>query len=138
MIKHLKFSHKNPAGRRSGRDGGLAAFAGFNAYLQRQAIDQSLRASLTETGRVTAGNVAYWLDARIKLIDSPGSSPGPRSQRRRPDGLLEQKLYTDNFDLTYLGEVDGTYTKRPHGPVAGRLRCRASGRGMRRRPRPVA
>ncbi len=117
MIKHLKFSHKILLAAALVVTAALAAFAGFNAYLQRQAIDQSLRASLTETGRVTAGNVAYWLDARIKLIDSQAQVLARDRSAEGLTGLLEQKLYTDNFDLTYLGEVDGTYTKRPHGPL---------------------
>ena len=57
----------------------LAGFASFNAYLQRQAITQSLEASLGEIGRITAGNIAYWLDARVNLIDSQAQLAGTPS-----------------------------------------------------------
>lgn len=113
MFKQLKFSHKILLAAALVVTVALAGFAGFNAYLQRQAIDQSLQASLTETGKVTAGNIAYWLDARVKLIESQAQTLTRDSSPAVLAGLLEQKIYTGNFDSTYLGQVDGTYTTRP-------------------------
>nr|WP_019366124.1 MULTISPECIES: methyl-accepting chemotaxis protein [Pseudomonas] len=113
MFKQLKFSHKILLAAALVVTVALAGFAGFNAYLQRQAINQSLQASLTETGKVTAGNIAYWLDARVKLIESQAQTLTRDSSPAVLAGLLEQKIYTGNFDSTYLGQVDGTYTTRP-------------------------
>jgi methyl-accepting chemotaxis protein len=113
VIKHLKFQQKILLAAAVIVTIALTAFAAFNAYLQRQAIDQSLRASLTETGRITAGNIAYWLDARVKLIASQAQTLAREDSRDSLTGLLEQKIFTDNFVSTYLGETDGTYTARP-------------------------
>ncbi|ONN71920.1 chemotaxis protein [Pseudomonas oryzihabitans] len=127
MKRHLKFSHKILLVAALVITTALAASAGFNAYLQRQAIDQSLSANLAETGRVTAGNIAYWLDARVKLIEGEAQT---LARDRSPEGLvglLDQKIYTGTFDSTYLGEVDGTYTTRP-------LRSLPAGYDPRKRP----
>lgn len=117
MFSHLKFQQKILLAAAVIVTIALAAFAAFNAYLQRQAIDQSLRASLTETGRITAGNIAYWLDARVKLIETQAQTLARDDSRDGLVGLLDQKIYTDNFVSTYLGETDGTYTARPIQPL---------------------
>jgi methyl-accepting chemotaxis protein len=117
MINQLKFSQKILAVAAIVIITALAASAGFNAYLQRQAIDQSLRANLSETGRVTAGNIAYWLDARIKLIEAETQALARDSSPEQLVGLLEQKVYTSSFQSTYLGATDGTFTNRPAQPV---------------------
>ncbi|MDR6355668.1 sensor histidine kinase regulating citrate/malate metabolism [Pseudomonas psychrotolerans] len=70
MLKQLKFSHKILLATALVMAVVLAAFASFNAYLQRQAIDQTLQQTLTETGRITATNVSYWLETRIKVADA--------------------------------------------------------------------
>ncbi|APQ12022.1 chemotaxis protein [Pseudomonas oryzihabitans] len=127
MKRHLKFSHKILLVAALVITVALAASAGFNAYLQRQAIDQSLSADLGETGRVAAGNIAYWLDARVKLIEGEAQTLARDPSRERLVGLLDQKIYTGNFDSTYLGEVDGTYTTRP-------LRNLPAGYDPRKRP----
>ncbi|KTT02742.1 chemotaxis protein [Pseudomonas oryzihabitans] len=127
MKRHLKFSHKILLVAALVITVALAASAGFNAYLQRQAIDQSLSADLGETGRVAAGNIAYWLDARVKLIEGEAQTLAQDPSRERLVGLLDQKIYTGNFDSTYLGEVDGTYTTRP-------LRNLPAGYDPRKRP----
>nr|WP_306167717.1 hypothetical protein [Pseudomonas sp. BAV 4579] len=117
MKRSLQFSHKILLAAALVVTLALAGFASFNAYLQRQAITQSLEASLGEIGRITAGNIAYWLDARVKLIDSQAQALSRDSSPANVVGLLEEKLYTSNFDSTYLGEVDGTFTDRPHTPM---------------------
>jgi len=116
-MKQLKFSHKILAAAAIVIIVALTASAGFNAYLQRQAIDQSLRANLSETGRVTAANVSYWLDTRIKLIETEVQALARDGSPTQLAGLLEQKIYTDNFESTYLGAADGTFTDRPAQPV---------------------
>ncbi|MBF7144677.1 methyl-accepting chemotaxis protein [Pseudomonas sp. hsmgli-8] len=117
MTKQLKFSQKILGVAAIVIIIALAASAGFNAYLQRQAIDQSLRANLSETGRVTAGNIAYWLDARIKLIEAETQALARDSSPEQLVGLLEQKVYTSSFQSTYLGTADGTFTNRPAQPL---------------------
>lgn len=59
MKRSLQFSHKILLAAALVVTLALAGFASFNAYLQRQAITQSLEASLSEIGRTTAGNIAY-------------------------------------------------------------------------------
>jgi len=117
MTKQLKFSQKILGVAAIVIIIALAASAGFNAYLQRQAIDQSLRANLSETGRVTAGNIAYWLDARIKLIEAETQALARDGSPEQLVGMLEQKAYTSNFQSTYLGTADGTFTNRPAQPL---------------------
>ncbi|GGJ93040.1 methyl-accepting chemotaxis protein PctB [Pseudomonas matsuisoli] len=117
MLKNLKFQTKILLAAAVVVTLALAAFATFNAYLQRDAIDKSLRATLTETGKVAAGNIAYWLDARVKLIDSQAQVLARDDSREGLVGLLSQKVYTSNFVSTYLGETDSTYTARPQQPL---------------------
>ncbi|WP_165448121.1 cache domain-containing protein [Pseudomonas cedrina] len=120
MSKQLKFSHKILLVAAVIVSLALAAFAVFNAYLQRNAIDQSLRATLSETGKVTASNIAYWLDARVKLIESEVQVLARDSSPAVLVEVLGQTVYTNNFDRTFLGETNGTYTARPaYTPAAG-------------------
>lgn len=92
MIKQLKFSKKILAVDIIAITIALAASAGLNAYLQRQAIDQSLRANLSQTGSVTAANISYWLDARIKLIETEVQALAQYDSPAQLVGLLEQKV----------------------------------------------
>lgn len=117
MINNLKFQTKILLAAAVVVTLALVAFATFNAYLQRQAIDQSLRATLAETGKVAASNIAYWLDARVKLIDSQAQALARNESRDGIADLLGQPVYTSNFVSTYLGETNGTYTDQPKQPL---------------------
>nr|WP_145006722.1 methyl-accepting chemotaxis protein [Pseudomonas psychrotolerans] len=113
MLKQLKFSHKILLATALVMAGVLAAFAGFNAYLQRQTIDQSLRETLGETGRVTAVDITYWLDARIKLVDTLAQALGAQAGQGTPLELPDLQTYRDTFTSLYLSKPDGSYTTRP-------------------------
>lgn len=117
MINNLKFQTKILLAAAVVVTFALVAFATFNAYLQRQAIDESLRETLAETGEVTASNIAYWLDARVKLIDTQAQALARTESRGDVADLLGQPVYTSNFVSTYLGETDGTYTDQPKQPL---------------------
>lgn len=70
MITNLRFAHKIMLATSLVVSIAFAAFASFNSYLQKESIRSSLEASLTEVGRLTAENISYWLDARVKLVDA--------------------------------------------------------------------
>ena len=112
MLKHLKFSHKILLATALVMALVLAAFASFNAYLQRKAIDETLEQTLTETGRITATNVAYWLEARIKIADALVQTILSDTPTGNFDKLPEQKIYTEVFSTLYLAQPDGTYITR--------------------------
>ena len=113
MLKQLKFSYKILLATALVMIGVLAAFAGFNAYLQRQAIDQSLRDTLGETGRVTAVDITYWLDARIKLVETLAQGLAAQAAQGTPLSLPDLQSYNDTFTSLYLSKPDGSYTTRP-------------------------
>nr|WP_137279139.1 methyl-accepting chemotaxis protein [Pseudomonas rhizoryzae] len=113
MLKQLKFSHKILLATALVMSLVLAAFAGFNTYLQRQTIDQSLKETLGETSRVTALNITYWLDARIKLVEALAQTIAALGPQAPLTSLPDQKLYTDTFASVYLSKPDGTYLTRP-------------------------
>lgn len=113
----MKFSHKILLAASLVVILAFAAFAGYSIHAQREAISRSLTATLGETGRVAAANIAYWLDARVKLLESEADALARDSSPAVLAGLLSQKTYVGNFKSTYLGEVDGTYTARPVSPL---------------------
>ncbi|MDR6678188.1 methyl-accepting chemotaxis protein [Pseudomonas oryzihabitans] len=117
MLKQLKFSHKILLATALVMAVVLAAFASFNAYLQRQAIDQTLQQTLTETGRITATNVSYWLETRIKVADALVQTILTDTPSGNFDKLPEQKIYTEVFSTLYLAQPDGTFIARNGSPV---------------------
>ncbi len=113
MLKQLKFSHKILLATALVLTLVLCAFASLNAYLQRQAIDQSLRQTLGETSRVTAQNITYWLDVRIKLVEAMAQTVAALGPQALLASLPDQKLFTDTFASVYLSKPDGAYLTRP-------------------------
>lgn len=117
MRFNFKFSHKILLGASLVVILAFAAFAGYSIHAQRDAISRSLTATLGETGRVAAANIAFWLDARVQLLESEAETLARDSSAAVLVPLLEQKTFVRNFKSTYLGEVDGTYTARPLSPL---------------------
>jgi len=118
VLKQLKFSHKILLATALVMTVVLAAFASFNAYLQRQAIDESLQQTLTETGRLTATNVSYWLETRLKLAEALVQTLDSDNPAGEFNKLPQQKIYTDVFTSLYLAKPDGTYVTRNGSAVA--------------------
>nr|WP_310123731.1 methyl-accepting chemotaxis protein [Pseudomonas psychrotolerans] len=118
MFKQLKFSHKILAATALVMTLVLAGFASFSAYLQRKAIDDSLQQTLTETGRLTATNVSYWLETRLKVADTLVQTLVSDTPSGNFDKLPDQKIYTDVFTSLYLAKPDGSYITRNGSSVA--------------------
>ena len=112
-LNQLKFSHKILLATALVMTFVLAVIAGFNTYLQRQAIEQTLMKSLDETGRVTARNISAWLDARIKLVETLAQGVTAQAAKGLPVSLPDQKIYTDTFASVYLSKPDGSYVTHP-------------------------
>ncbi|NVZ83926.1 methyl-accepting chemotaxis protein [Pseudomonas yamanorum] len=114
MITNLRFSHKIMLVTSLVVSIAFAAFAGFNSYVQEKSIQISLEASLAEVGRLTAENISYWLDARVKLIDAAVQSAKLDSSAPALQSVLEQKIFKDVFDKIYYGQENGQLTIRPN------------------------
>ncbi|MDR6235068.1 methyl-accepting chemotaxis protein [Pseudomonas psychrotolerans] len=117
MRGQLRFSHKILLTAALVVTVALVGFSGFNAYLQRTTIDRELRASLSEGGRIAAANIAFWLDGRIRLLESQADVLRRDSSPETLSAVLQQKTYAASFDTAYLGGADGSYTAYPQSPV---------------------
>lgn len=127
MSLQLKFSHKILIAAVMIVTLALSAFAGFTSYLQYRSIGQSLNSTLTETSRVTANNVASWLDARIKLIQTQAQALEENSSPDAQAALLQREIYTSNFESTYFGSEDGSFIDRPQKKLPADYDPRARG-----------
>ncbi len=110
---NLRFSHKIMLATSVVVSIAFAAFASFNSYIQKENIRSSLEASLLEVGKLTAENISYWIDTRVKLIDSAVQSAQRDSHGEALQSLLEQKIFKDVFDKVYYGEESRQFTIRP-------------------------
>lgn len=113
MAHELKFSHKILIATSLVVTLAFAAFTGLNSHLQRQAIRDNLESSLSETGKLAATNVAYWFDARIKLIDSEAQTLIRDTSPTTTASLLKQKTHTENFESTYFADEGGKIIIHP-------------------------
>jgi methyl-accepting chemotaxis protein len=113
MAHSLKFSHKILIATSIVVTIAFTAFTGLNSYVQRQAIRDSLDYSLKETGQLAATNVALWFDAKIKLLESEVQAIGRDGSPSKISDLLEQKIYTENFESTYFADDKGKIIIRP-------------------------
>lgn len=113
MIKNLRFSHKIMLATSLVISIAFAAFASFSVYLQKESIQSSLENSLTEVGRLTAENISYWLDGRIKLVDTAEQALRRDSSGPALIALLEQNIFKDVFDKIYYGQESREFTIRP-------------------------
>lgn len=110
---NLRFAHKIMLATSVVVSVAFAAFASFNSYIQRENIRSSLEASLVEVGKLTAENISYWIDARVKLIDSAVQNAEKNNSDEALQSLLEQKIFKDVFDKIYYGEENRKFTIRP-------------------------
>ncbi|MBV6748777.1 methyl-accepting chemotaxis protein [Pseudomonas chlororaphis] len=114
MIINLRFVHKVLLATSLTLSIVFAVFASFNAYVQKQGIRNSLDASLMEVGKLTAENISYWLDTRIKLIEATTQGLERDSTALTLQTVLEQKIFNDVFDKIYYGSADKQFTIRPN------------------------
>ncbi len=113
MKANLKFSHKILLAASLVIVVAIALFAAFSVHVQRKAIHDDLSRSLGEIGRVASANIGYWLDGRINLIETQAQALARDRSPAAMGGLLEQRIFLDNFTSTYFGQADGTFTDRP-------------------------
>jgi methyl-accepting chemotaxis protein len=113
MITNLRFSHKIMLATSLVVSIAFAGFASFNSYVQKEAIRSSLQTSLAEVGKLTAENISYWLDARVKLIEAAVQGLQRDSSAQPLQAVLEQKIFKDVFDKIYYGQVNRQFTIRP-------------------------
>src|ERR1043165_5233859 len=98
MAHSLKFSHKILIAASVVVTIAFSAFTGLNSYLQRQAIRDNLDNTLKETGILAATNASLWFDAKIKLLESEAQTIARDGNPSHISGLLEQKIYIQNFE----------------------------------------
>jgi methyl-accepting chemotaxis protein len=113
MITNLRFAHKIMLATSLVVSIAFAGFASFNSYVQKEAIRSSLQVSLAEVGKLTAENISYWLDARVKLIEAAVQGLQRDSSAQPLQAVLEQKIFKDVFDKIYYGQENRQFTIRP-------------------------
>jgi len=72
---------------------------------------------LIEVGKLTAENISYWLDTRIKLIEATTQSLEKDSTPLTLQAVLEQKIFKDVFEKVYYGQADKKFTIYPNQSV---------------------
>lgn len=92
------------------------AFAVYNDYIQRKALQDNLRTYLADAGSLTAENISNWLSGRILLMESLATNLAADDGSRRIE-LLEQRTLEATFDFSYLGETNGGFTMRPESSM---------------------
>ena len=110
---NLKFSHKILIAGCSIVILAFALFTVYNDYLQRSSIQQNLSASVKQSGELTASSVKNWLSGRILVIENLRQNIAYQADKADYAGLLDQPVITSNFQFTYMGQADGTFTQRP-------------------------
>ncbi|PCC97471.1 methyl-accepting chemotaxis protein [Halopseudomonas pelagia] len=116
MPTHLRFSHKILMAACVVVMSVFLAFAVYNDYIQRKALQDNLRTYLTDAGSLTAENISNWLSGRILLMQSLAANLAADDGSRRID-LLEQRTLEETFDFSYLGETNGGFTMRPESDM---------------------
>lgn len=117
MIKSLRFSHKIILVASLVVSIAFVGFATFNYYTQKVGVRNSLESSLLEVGKLSAENVTYWLDAKVKLINAAAQFLLRDSSDVPLESLLEQKIFRDVFDQIYYGQENRKFTLRPNRPM---------------------
>lgn len=116
MPMHFRFSHKILMAACLVVVSVFLAFAVYNDYIQRKALQDSLQTYLTDAGSLTAENISNWLSGRILLMESLSANLAADDGSRRIE-LLEQRTLKQTFDFSYLGEPDGSFTMRPESDM---------------------
>ncbi|KFE48493.1 chemotaxis protein [Pseudomonas syringae] len=106
----------------------FTCFIVVNDYRQRETLKTNVFAELQQLGSLTTQNIQTWLDSRTQLLQS-------MSQRIAADGKglpeLQRAIgvaaYSDNFQLSYFGSIDGVMFSVPAGNRAADYDPRARG-----------
>lgn len=115
-MKSLRFSQKIVITASLVTIAAFAAFALFNDFRQRVAMQADLDASLREVGGLAASNIKSWLDGRIQLVETLGQQvtiSGTDVQTLSKSVGLP--VYGTNFQLTFFGGQDGLMYSVPTG-----------------------
>lgn len=110
---NLKFSHKILLAASGVVVLAFALFAFYNDYLQRNSIKQNLESSVQQAGELTSTSVQNWLSGRILVLESLAQNIAHQGAKADYSGLVSQPAFTSNFQFTYMGEANGTFTQRP-------------------------
>ncbi|KPA98639.1 methyl-accepting chemotaxis protein [Pseudomonas asplenii] len=110
---NLKFSHKILLAASGVVVLAFALFTLYNDYLQRSTIGQNLESSVEQAGDLTASSVQNWLSGRILVLENLAQNIAYQGSKADYPGLVDQPAFTSNFQFTYVGQTDGTFTQRP-------------------------
>ncbi len=128
MMKSLGFSRKILLAAALVVVVAFTCFIVVNDYRQRQTLKSNVFEELQQLGSLTTQNIQTWLDSRTQLLQS-------MAQRIANDGKAVPDLqrsigipaYTDNFQLSYFGAIDGVMFSVPAGNRAADYDPRARG-----------
>lgn len=127
-MKSLRFSQKIVITASLVTIAAFAAFALFNDFRQRVAMQAELDASLREVGGLAASNIKSWLDGRIQLVETLGQqvtiSGTDVKTLSKSVGL---PVFGTNFQLTFFGGQDGLMLSVPSGTRAADYDPRSRG-----------
>ncbi|MFC3945543.1 HAMP domain-containing protein [Pseudomonas gingeri NCPPB 3146 = LMG 5327] len=110
---NLKFSHKILLAASGVVVLAFALFTLYNDYLQRSTIRQNLESSVQQAGELTASSVQNWLSGRVLVLENLAQDVAHQGSKADYPGLVDQPAFTSNFQFTYVGQTDGTFTQRP-------------------------
>jgi methyl-accepting chemotaxis protein len=113
MTRSLKFSHKILLAASLVVIAAFSLFTLYNDFLQRHAIGNQLKQSLSATADSTAGNIQSWLSGRIVLVESLGESLAAAPGADGQTVALKQKTLMSTFMSVYLGQGDGAFSLQP-------------------------
>ena len=110
---NLKFSHKILLAASGVVVLAFALFTLYNDYLQRNTINQNIESSVQQAGNLTASSVQNWLSGRILVLEGLAQNVAYQGSQADLPGLVEQPVFTSNFQFTYVGQANGVFTQRP-------------------------
>jgi methyl-accepting chemotaxis protein len=93
--------------------GAFSAFSLYNDYFQRQATRSEIERYLANVGSATSDGIRNWLGGRVALNQSVAQGVANFGEISQVVSLLQQKVFVDSFQSTYLGEKDGRFTMWP-------------------------
>ena len=110
---NLKFSHKILLAASGVVVLAFALFTLYNDYLQRNTINQNIESSVQQAGNLTASSVQNWLSGRILVLEGLAQNVAYQGSQADLPGLVDQPVFTSNFQFTYVGQANGVFTQRP-------------------------
>ena len=110
---NLKFSHKILLAASGVVVLAFALFTLYNDYLQRNTINQNIESSVQQAGNLTASSVQNWLSGRILVLENLAQNVAYQGSQADLPGLVDQPVFTSNFQFTYVGQANGVFTQRP-------------------------